>query len=268
MSQYRLMRHLVAVAALGAFATVGCFVVDDKSDDEGGGGEAGEESGGSGGSATGGRGGTATGGTSTGGKGGSSTGGSSTGGSSTGGSSSGGASTGGSSAGGTSGTGPGDGAVMKFCNDLWLTNAETEEQVAAEITLTFAGVEATALSGTCTPVVPTPCIEIPAIVGPTVVLTDTADGTEIISGAIPTLTVADGDEILAIATIDDTTMDLTVEAGQFAEQYVCADTDPYAAMLETRSTPFRLPAAHDLRAQNPAVSRWMKKAIVAPGIGR
>jgi hypothetical protein len=268
MSQNRLMRHLVAVAALGAFATVGCFVVDDKDDDdEGGGGEAGEESGGSGGSSNGG---SSTGGTSKGGSssGGSSTGGSSpSGGSSSGGSSSGGASTGGSSAGGTSGTGPGEGAVMKFCNDLWLTNPETEEQVAAEITLTFAGVEATALSGTCSPVVPNPCIEIPAVVGPDVVLTDTADGTEIISGTIPTLTVADGDEILAVATVNEATGDLTVDAGQFLEQYTCAETDPYADTLETRSTPFRLPAAHDLRAQNPAASRWVKKAV-APGIGR
>jgi hypothetical protein len=261
MSQNRLMRHLVAVVALGAFATVGCFVVDDTDDDEGGGGESGEDSGGSGGSAAGGKGGTSTGGKGGTSAGGSSTGGSSSGGSSpSGGSSSGGASTGGSSAGGTSGTGPGEGAVMKFCNNL------ARDGLDAEITLTFAGVEATALTGTCTPVVPNPCIPIPAVIGPEVVLTDTETGTEIISGTIPMLTVADGEEILAVATVDDTDA-LTVEAGQFAEQYACAETDPYAAMLETRSTPFRLPAARDLRAQNPAAARWTKKAV-APGIGR
>ena len=261
MSQYRLMRHLVAVAALGAFATVGCFVVDDTDDDdEGGGGEAGEESGGSGGSATGGKGGSATGG-----KGGSSTGGSSTGGSSTGGSSTGGSSTGGSSTGGSStgGSGPGDGAVMKFCNLL------AKGGVDAELTLTFAGVEATALTGTCTPVVPNACIPIPAVEGPEVSLVDPSDGAIVVEGAIPTLVVADGEEILVLATVDDVEMAPTVEAGQFLDTYVCADTDPFAEMVESRSTPFRLPAERNLRAQqNPAAARWTKKVVLAPGTGR
>ena len=61
----------------------------------------------------------------------------------------------------------------------------------------------------------------------------------------------------------------TIQAGQFSEEFTCADTDPYAAMLEARSMPFRMPAQRNLRAQqNPAASRWMKNAVVAPGIGR
>src|SRR5262245_9592 len=82
MSQYRLLRQLVAVATLGAVATSGCFVVDDeKSDDDGSAGEGSGGDSGTGGSMAG-RGGTrptggaSTGGTETGGASGSGTGGS------------------------------------------------------------------------------------------------------------------------------------------------------------------------------------------------
>jgi hypothetical protein len=210
MSHYRWMLRLVAIATLGAFSSVGCFVADDDDDDEGG-GEAGD-----------------------------------------------------SGNGGSSGTGgTGSGAVMKFCNELYRNG--TEE---AEITLTFSGVEATAISGTCTPVVPRPCIGIPAGSAPDVSLTDTEAGTEIISGNIPTLTVARGDELLVLATVDEVEYP-TVQAGQFAAQYVCSETDPFAAMLETRSVPANLLISRDLRTPNgAATSRWMRKAALPTDLGR
>ena len=72
-----------------------------------------------------------------------------------------------------------------------------------------------------------------------------------------------------LGTVDDVDGAPTIQAGQFSEEYVCADTDPFAEMLEARSTPFRLPAERSLRAQqNPAAARWTKKAVIAPGIGR
>ncbi|HEX6272733.1 MAG TPA: hypothetical protein VFZ53_06835 [Polyangiaceae bacterium] len=208
MSHYRLMRQLFAVAVVGAFSTVGCFVADDDDDDDGGGGEAGD-----------------------------------------------------SGNGGTGGNS--SGAVMKFCNELYRNG--TDE---AEITVTFAGVEATALSGTCTPVVPRPCIAIPAGNAPTVSLTDTETGDEIISGNIPTLMVARGDEMLVLATVDDLDYP-TVEAGQFLEQYVCSETDPFATMLETRSAPTNLGTWHDVRApKSSAVSRFTRKATLPADLGK
>ena len=267
MSRIRFFRHWVAVATFGALASAGCFVVDDTDDDDDdgdNGGEAGESNGGSstGGSSRGGRGGSAPSGGAE--NGGSSNGGSEpTGGTENGGSSAGGgppaggSSTGGSSTGGSStgGSGPGDGAVLKFCNDLYRNGTE-----AAPLTLVFAGVRATAVSGTCEPVVPNPCIAIPAVTDPTVALLDGT--TEIISGSIPDFVVLDGEEILAIATVDEkaATPGPTVRAGHFAETYVCSETDPYAEMLETKAAPFSLPLERNLRSElRPAVTTWSKK---------
>jgi hypothetical protein len=159
--------------------------------------------------------------------------------------------------------GSSSGAVMKFCNELYRDG--TDE---AEITVTFAGVEATALSGTCTPVVPRPCIGIPAGNAPEVSLTDTELGTEIISGSIPTLMIARGDEMLVVATVDEDYYP-TVQAGQFSEQFVCAETDPFAVMLETKSAPADLRTWHDLRApKSSAVSRFTRKAALPTDLGR
>ncbi|HVR21450.1 MAG TPA: hypothetical protein VMS65_17170 [Polyangiaceae bacterium] len=160
------------------------------------------------------------------------------------------------------------GAVMKFCNELFAVDA-AGVQTEAELTVIFAGVKATALSGTCTPVVPNACIPVPAGENPTVVLQDpsTNPAMEIISGTFPTLTVLDGDELFVVATIDDVALTPTVTAGTFDADFACADTDPFAVMLETKSAPFDVRAQHSLRTQqNPAATRWMRKAI--PGLGR
>jgi hypothetical protein len=266
MSRIRFLRHWVAFATFGALASAGCFVVEDTDgddDDDDNGGEAGESNGGSstGGRSTGGRGGSAPSGGSE--NGGSSTGGSSTGGSESGGSSTGGgppaggSSTGGSSTGGSStgGSGPGEGAVMKFCNELYRNGTE-----AAPLTVVFAGVRATAVSGTCEPVVPNPCIAIPTVTNPTVALLDGT--TEIISGAINDFVVADGDEVIVIATIDEkaTEPGPTVQAGIFLPEFVCSETDPFAEMLETKSAHFSLPLDRNLRSElRPAVTTWSKK---------
>jgi hypothetical protein len=278
MSQYRWMRSLVAVSTLGAVAATGCFVVDDtdSDDDEDNGGE---DSGGSAGSGRGGRGGSAgsaTGGSTNGGStnGGSTNGGSTNGGSSTGGSTSG-TDAGGSSSGGAppmggSGGGPSGDAVMKFCNELYLGGTEV-----VPLTIAFAGVEATALSGECTPVVPNACIPIPAGTDPSVVLMDDL-GEVIVSGSFPTLTIADGDEILVDATVDDmgTPTDPnddypTVLAGPFNAGLVCADTDPLPPdMLETRSAPYSLPFAQDARhALKRSVTREARAALPAYRFG-
>jgi hypothetical protein len=279
MSQYRWMRSLVAVSTLGAVAATGCFVVDDtdSDDDEENGGED------SGGSATrGGRGGSsgsANGGSS---KGGSSTGGSSTGGSTNGGSTSGGSSSGtdagGSSSGGAPPTGgsggaPSGEAVMKFCNELVAIDQKTMEEIPVELTVVFAGVEATALSGECTPVVPTPCITIPAAAMPTVSLLDDT-GATIVSGSFPTLTVADGDEILVVALFDDGGTPTVpeddgpgVQAGAFLPEYVCAETDPLAPVM-SRSIPFGLPFAKSARhGLKRSVSREARAALPAYRFG-
>jgi hypothetical protein len=159
------------------------------------------------------------------------------------------------------------GAVMKFCNELYAVDPATGMNVAAELSVIFAGVEATALSGTCTPVVPNACIPVPAGGSPSVVLQDpsTAPPTEIASGTFPTLTVADGDELFVVATIDDATQMPTVEAGTFNADFVCAETDPFAVMLETRAAPVDVRSLqHGLRTQhNPASTRWMRKAVPA-----
>jgi hypothetical protein len=149
---------------------------------------------------------------------------------------------------------------MKYCNELYRTDPDTMMQEAAPLTVVFAGVRATAVSGTCTPVVPDPCIAIPAITGPAVALLDGT--TEIISGTISDFVVADGEEILVLATIDEkaATPGPTVKAGHFAEQYVCSETDPYAEMLETKSAHFSLPLDRNLRSElRPAVTTWSKK---------
>ena len=253
MSRIRFFRHGVAIATFGALASAGCFVVDDTDDDDDGdnGGEAGESTGGSsrGGSATGGRGGTSP-------TGGRETGGSSTGGGPPAGGSSAGGSDGGSTTGGaapTGGTGPGGEAVMKYCNELY------KNDQPAPLTLVFAGVRATAVSGTCTPVVPDPCIPIPAGMAPTVALLDGT--TEIVSGSFPDLVIADGDEILVLATSD--AAGPTAQAGPFPTGYVCSETDPFGPppeMLETKSAPFSLPLERSLRSElRPAAASWSKK---------
>jgi hypothetical protein len=266
MSRIRFFRQGVAIATFGALASVGCFVVDDTDDDDDGdnGGEAGESTGGSsrGGSSTGGRGGTnPTGGSEAGG---SENGGSSSGGSGpAGGSDSGGSSTGGSDGGSTTGgaaptggTGPGGEAVMKFCNELY------KNDEPAPLTVLFAGVRATAVSGTCTPVVPDPCIPIPAGSAPTVALLDGT--TEIVSGSFPELVIADGDEIIVLATVTDSATPVpTAQAGPFPTGYVCSETDPFGPppeMLETKSAPFSLPIERNLRSElRPAATTWAKK---------
>jgi hypothetical protein len=252
MSHYRVMRRLVAVATLGALATVGCFVVDDEGTDDDG-GEAGESSGGSAGSSTGGSNTGGKGGSATGGKGGSATGGSATGGSATGGSA-----TGGSATGGSSGSGPGGEAVMKFCNELYRGGTE-----AAPLTVTFAGVEATAVSGTCSPIVPAVCVSVPAGTNPEVALTDPATGTVITAGTIP-MTVVAGDELFVLASVDIETETMpTIFAATFAEiwgaGFTCADTDPF-----TTPPPAQLQSAafglnRDLRLQPSALAGWSRK---------
>jgi hypothetical protein len=165
----------------------------------------------------------------------------------------------------------GGGAVMKFCNELYAVDPATGMQTEAELTVIFAGVEATALSGTCTPVVPNACIPVPAGGNPSVVLQDPSMNPpgEIASGTFPTLTVADGDELFVVATIDDVTMSPTVEAGTFNADFACAETDPFAVMLETRAAPFDVRSLQrSLRTQqNPAATRWMRNAVPT-GLGR
>jgi hypothetical protein len=166
------------------------------------------------------------------------TGGTTTGGSSAGGSlPTGGATTGGTSSGGstpTGGTGgTGSGAVMKFCNDLVLDGADIA------LTVVFSGVRATAVSGTCTPVVPNACIPIPTGTNPTVALLDGTE--EILSGSFPTLTVLSGDEIFVLATIDELGY-----PGLYADTFEllfgtsCASTDPFllTSPSETRESSF------------------------------
>lgn len=269
MSQFRFFRHAMTLVTLGALASAGCFVVDDT--DDGDDGEAGE--GGTAGSARGGRGGTAARGGS-GGSGATETGGTTTGGSApTGGTDTGGATTGGTSgsttggAAGTTpigGTGPGEGAVMKFCNELYRNGTE-----AAPLTVTFAGVTATATSGTCVPVVPNACTPIPAVSAPEVTLSDGT--TPIISASFPSLAIAVGDEILVLASVDvETEMMPTMYAGSFADIYgkgfSCADTDPFVTPPPTmlRSAPFDLDRKasyrHELRAGE---SRQLRGALPA-----
>jgi hypothetical protein len=169
---------------------------------------------------------------------------------------------------GGSGGGPSGDAVMKFCNTLFL-NGET----AVPLTIVFAGVEATAMSDECTPIVPNACIAIPAGANPSVVLMDDTDYV-IVEGSFPTLTVADGDEILVIATVDDMmTPDDTsddgpgVQAGTFLPEYVCADTDPLPPM-QSRSAPYRLPYARDARhGLRRSVSREARAALPAYRFG-
>ena len=299
MSQYRLLRHVVAVATLGAVAASGCFVVDDKKDDDGD-GSAGESSGGdsgSGGSRTGGTGGTRTGGT-----GGGETGGAS--GSATGGSGGACVPSGGTCldptdccavlegtgycvsgscadacevdsecstnccaelTNGSFACGPADicegvppgGAVMKFCSELYKDGA------VAPLTVEFMGVRATTDSGTCTPIVPNACIDIPTGSNPSVALIDGT--TEIVSGSFPDFVVADGDEIIVVATVDDVG-DPTALADTFANIYgtPCATTDPFTVMsspLETKSARFNMSVERDLRrGLDPSLPRWTRRA--------
>jgi hypothetical protein len=153
---------------------------------------------------------------------------------------------------------------MKYCNELYRTDPETMMQEAAPLTVVFAGVRATAVSGTCTPVVPDACIPIPAVEAPTVALLDGT--TEITSGTFPTLVIAPGDEIFVLATFDDEAAEPgpTAKAGPFPEGYVCADTDPFMPpdMLETKSAPFGLPLERGLRSElRPAAATWSKKRV-------
>lgn len=266
MSQYRSFRHrLAALVTLGAFATAGCFVVDDtdSDDDEGDAGESGN--GGSGGSVTprGGNAGTSAGGST-------STGGSETGGSDTGGSDTGGnGGSGPAGAGGTTSTGgspptggtggSSSGAVMKFCNDL------ARGDMDITLTVEFAGVTASALSGQCTPVVPNACIAIPTGTDPMVEL---REGSEVIlSGSFPTLTVAAGDEIFVLAAIDPADMLPGLFADTFENIYgtSCASTDPITAPpLMSRSAGFDVPSQRNLRnAFTPSVLREAKSPLNA-----
>jgi hypothetical protein len=271
MSQYRWMLSLVVTSTLGAVAATGCFVVDDTNSDDddenaGEGGTAGTRPprGGSSGSTNGGssNGGSTSGGSTTGG---SSNGGSTNGGSSTGGSTSGtdagGSSSGGAPPTGGSGGGP-SGAVMKFCNELYLNGTDV-----VPLTVAFAGVEATAMSGECTPVVPNACIPIPAGTDPSVVLMDDT-GAIILDGSFPTLTIAAGEEILVDATVDELDYP-TVLAGPFNAGFVCADTDPLPPEpLEARSAPYRLPFAQDARhGLRRSVSREARAALPAYRLG-
>ena len=114
-------------------------------------------------------------------------------------------------------------AVMKFCNDL---SRGTE---LVTLTVDFAGVTASALSGECSPVVPDACVGIPTGANPSVELREGA--AVIISGSFPTLTVAEGDELLVLATIDDATGEPSVFAETFATIFgtSCASTDPITA---------------------------------------
>jgi len=197
MSQYRVLRLLVAMAALAGLATIGC---SDDDDDDGASGE----------------------------------------------------------------------GVMKFCNELVAVDPVTMAEVPLELTVIFAGVEATAMSGTCTPVVPNACIPVPAGENPSVVLEDpsTSPPDELAAGSFPTLSVADGDEIFVRATFDTVEMAPTVVAGQFNADFVCAETDPFAPMLETKSASFDVRSQHSLRTQqNPARTRWLRKTVPA-GLGR
>jgi hypothetical protein len=198
MSQYRLMRHLLAIATVGAFASVGCFSADDEDDGDDGGGA-------------------------------------------------------GESGGGTGGSGSGR-AVLKFCSELF-----KGDQVAP-LTLTFSGVEVTTDSGTCTPVVPDACIRIPTGEDPLVTLTDAETGYVVAQGQIP-MTVASGDEILALASVDDLNYP-TVLAGTFdeiwGEDVACADTDPFeTAPQQAMSVSFG--TRPDLRI-SPSLPRWTRKA--------
>jgi len=233
MSQYRWMRELVGVWALGAFAATGCFVVDDTdSDDDEDAGAAGEENGGTGGS----RGGASSGGSSKGGS--APTGGTDVGGTDAGGTAgteaggTGGSSTGGAEpTGGTAGTGGGTGAVLKFCNLLFITDQTTMVQTPVELTLDFAGTTTSAMSDTCTPIVPEACTPIPSVTDPIATL---LDGTTPIISLQFTLVVTSSSEVIMIADTDAAGA-VTITGGTFLPEFPCADTDPLAQKLGTRS---------------------------------
>jgi hypothetical protein len=151
---------------------------------------------------------------------------------------------------------------MKFCNDL--ARGEMGE-IPITLTVEFAGVTASALSGECTPVVPNACIAIPTGASPMVEL---REGTEVIlSGAFNTLTVAAGDELFVLAAIDPTSM----MPGLFADTFVniygtpCASTDPITAPpLMSRSAGIDLPSQWYLgNVVTPSVFRDTKSALKA-----
>jgi hypothetical protein len=119
---------------------------------------------------------------------------------------------------------------MKFCNDL------IADGMDLMLTLTFQGVQATTLSGTCTPVVPNACVEIPTGTNPTVVLEDDT-GYVITEGSFPTATVEAGSEYFLVATVDTASMP-TVDLYEFDPLYACSETDPFADALEARSAAF------------------------------
>jgi hypothetical protein len=198
MSHYRLMRRLVALAALAACANIGCSSDDDDDEEEGS-------------------------------------------------------------------------AVMKFCNGLSVEDPTTGEDVEIALTLTFAGGEATAVSGACSPIVPNECIEITPVVNPTVELSDTEDGTVYASGAFANLTVAAGDEMLMLADLDDMGYP-TVLAISFAELYgdgfSCADTDPLTTDPPNQLRNVSLGFDSKLRLDSRVAPRFVRRATSATRLGR
>jgi hypothetical protein len=96
----------------------------------------------------------------------------------------------------------------------------------------------------------------------------------ILEGSFPTLTVANGEEILVVATVSDggTPTDPaddapTVEAGAFLPEFVCAETDPLPP-LQSRSAPYSLPFARDARnGLKRSVSREARAALPAYRLG-
>jgi hypothetical protein len=145
----------------------------------------------------------------------------------------------------------------------------TGAEIQLELTVVFAGVEATAMSGECTPVLGDPCIPVPAGANPSVVLQNpsTDPPTEIVSGTFPDFTIEDGAELVVLATTDDAMMP-TIEAGPFGDGFACAETDPFPDMLETKSARYDVRSQLSLRTQqNPARARFMRKTVAA-GLGR
>jgi hypothetical protein len=111
----------------------------------------------------------------------------------------------------------------------------------------FSGVRATAISGTCTPVVPNACLAIPTGSNPTVSLLDGT--TELLSGTFPDLTIVSGDEILVLATVDEVGY-----PGLYADTFEllfgtsCASTDPFLLLSppETEDSSFDAQQGRDL----------------------
>jgi hypothetical protein len=209
------MGRLFVFATLGAFSSAGCFVVDDKKDDEG---DAGEDSGGTGGGAGTNSKGGASGSKATGGVSGTGT------------------------TGGASGTGGGTGdAVMKFCNNL------TKGGEDVTLTVDFGGVRVSTVTGTCTPAVGLNCTTVPT---GEAVSANLYDGSTLLFEGQFTLVEA-GDEVITLAVLDDAGTAPALQGGVLDPGYVCSELDYadfFTAALEAKGFDFKNTSTKSMRA--------------------